>query len=101
MAHSYTPGLKVLHYIKIKKNRRLPLKGEIKKKVGDIVEANDIVAKTDLPGNVHMVKVANILNISPNDIKDVLLVNDGDQIEKGEKLAETDGIFGYFKSELL
>ena len=101
MAHSYTPGLKVLHYIKIKKNRRLPLKGEIKKKVGDIVEANDIVAKTDLPGNVHMVKVANILNISPNDIKDVLLVNDGDRIEKGEKLAETDGIFGYFKSELL
>ena len=73
MAHSYTPGLKVLKEVKIKKNRRLPLKGEILKSVGDRVKADDIVAKTELPGNVSMVKVANLLNIAPSDIKDVLL----------------------------
>ena len=69
MAHSYTPGLKVLHYSRIEKNRRLPIKGEVCKSDGEYVDANEIVAKTNLPGNVHMVKVANLLNISPADLK--------------------------------
>jgi len=101
MAHSYTPGLKVLKEVKIKKNRRLPLKGEILKSVGDRVKADDIVAKTELPGNVSMVKVANLLNIAPSDIKDVLLFSEGDYIKEKERIAETAGIFGYFKKELL
>ena len=100
MAHSYTPGLKVLNYTKLKKDRRLPIKGEVCKETGESVEANEIVAKTNLPGNVHMVKVANILNISPADIKDVLLVNEGDSVLKGDILAQNSGIFGLFKSEV-
>ncbi len=35
MAHAYTPGLKVLHYTKLEKNRRLPIKGEVRKAKGD------------------------------------------------------------------
>ena len=100
MAHSYTPGLKVLHYEKVKKSRRLPIKGEVCKTNGEIIEANEIVAKTNLPGNVHMIKVANLLNISPADMKDVLKVKMGDQISKGDLMAENSGIFGFFKSEV-
>ena len=100
MAHSYTPGLKVLHYEKVKKSRRLPIKGEVCKTNGEIIEANEIVAKTNLPGNVHMIKVANLLNISPADMKDVLKVKMGDQISKGDLIAENSGIFGFFKSEV-
>ena len=77
------------------------MKGEILKSVGDRVKADDIVAKTELPGNVSMVKVANLLNIAPSDIKDVLLFSEGDYINKKERIAETAGIFGYFKNELL
>ena len=58
MSHSYTPGLKVLHQWKLKKERRLPIKGTVNKSKGDKVIADDIVAKTDLPGNVHMVKIS-------------------------------------------
>ena len=61
MAHAYTPGLKVLHYPKLKKNRRLPIKGEVSKGKGDKVNADDVIAKTDLPGNVNMLKEANLL----------------------------------------
>ena len=100
MAHSYTPGLKVLHYSKIEKNRRLPIKGEVCKSDGEYVDANEIVAKTNLPGNVHMVKVANLLNISPADLKDVLKVKEGDVVTKGDIIAENDGLFGFFKSEV-
>ena len=100
MAHSYTPGLKVLQHSKVRKERRLPIKGELKVREGDTVKADDIVAKTNLPGNVHMVKVANRLNISPADIIDVLLVKEGDTLNKGDMIAETQGLFGFFKSEL-
>ena len=100
MAHAYTPGLKVLQHSKVRKERRLPIKGEVRMKKGDIVQADDIIAKTNLPGNVHMVKVANRLNISPQDIHDVLTVKEGDDLKKGDMVAETQGLFGFFKSEL-
>ena len=100
MAHAYTPGLKVLQHSKIRKERRLPIKGEVHKNIGDIVEADEIVAETKLPGNVHMVKVANRLNVAPGDIHDVLSVTEGDFVEKGDLIAETQGIFGFFKTSL-
>ena len=100
MAHAYTPGLKVLHYSNVKKDRRLPIKGDVTKKNGDMVKADDVVAKTDLPGNVSMVKIANVLNIAPSDIEDVLLVKEGDSVIKGDMIAQTDGLFGLFKSDV-
>jgi len=100
MAHAYTPGLKVLHHAKVEKNRRLPIKGEVKKQVGDSLSPNDIVAKTDLPGNVQMLKVANLLNVGPADVPEMMLVNEGDTIEKGQMVAQTAGLFGFFKTDV-
>ena len=100
MAHAYTPGLKVLHHTKVEKNRRLPIKGKITKQVGDLLKPEDVVAKTDLPGNVQMLKVANVLNIGPADVPDVMLVGEGDKVEKGQMIAETEGLFGFFKSNV-
>ncbi len=100
MAHAYTPGLKVLHETKIDKERRLPLKGEVVVEKGTSVNPDDIVAKTDLPGNVQMVNVANILNIDAQDINEVMDVNEGDTVTKGQQIAETKGLFGLFKSNV-
>ena len=100
MAHSYTPGLKVLHHSKVSKDRRLPIRGEVFKTKGDTVKANEIVARTNLPGNVHMLKVANLLSISPADINDVLKIKIGDEVSKGDLIAENSGIFGFFKSDV-
>lgn len=100
MAHAYTPGLKVLHHAKVEKNRRLPIKGEVKKQVGESLTPNDIVAKTDLPGNVQMLKVANLLNVGPADVPEMMLVNEGDAIEKGQMIAQTAGLFGFFKTDV-
>ena len=60
MAHSYTPGLKVLKKTIFKKERILPLKGEVLVKSGDSLNPETIVASTNLPGNVQMLKVSNI-----------------------------------------
>ena len=101
MAHSYTPGLKVLKSTKILKERRLPLKGSVESKVGERVKPNDIVAKTDLPGNVQMINVANQLNIDASDINQCMIKTTGESIHKNDLIAETKGIFGFFKSSVL
>ncbi len=98
MAHAYVPGLKVVPNTTVKKARQLPLKGEILKKVGEKVKATDEVAKTHLPGNIVPTNIANKLNIEPADIKDFMKKSEGDSISKGEIIAQTDGIFGFFKS---
>jgi len=101
LAHSYTPGLKVLKNTKILKERRLPLKGSVESKVGDRVKPNDIVAKTDLPGNVQIINVANQLNIDASDINQCMIKTIGESIHKNDLIAETKGIFGFFKSSVL
>ena len=80
MAHSYTPGLKVLKNTKILKERRLPLKGSVDTSVGDTVEPGDIIAKTDLPGNVQMVNIANQLNVDASDVETVMITNEGSKV---------------------
>ncbi|NQV42638.1 MAG: hypothetical protein HQ506_09805 [Candidatus Marinimicrobia bacterium] len=101
MAHSYTPGLKVLHETKVRKDRILPLKGEVLVEAGASVKPDDIVARTHLPGNVQMLNVGNLLNIDPTDVEAVMLKPVGSKFTKGEMMAETKGIFGLFKSNVL
>ena len=98
MAHAYTPGLKVLQRTTVDKERRLPLKGDVLVAAGKTVAPDDIVARTYLPGNVQMVNIANLLNIDAQDIAEVMLVDIGSEIKEGELLAETKGVFGFFKS---
>ena len=98
MAHAYTPGLKVLQRTTVDKERRLPLKGDVLVAAGKTVTPDDIVARTYLPGNVQMVNIANLLNIDAQDIAEVMLVDIGSEIKEGELLAETKGVFGFFKS---
>ena len=100
MAHSYTPGLKVLKKTIFKKERILPLKGDVLVKSGDQLTPDTIVASTTLPGNVQMLKVSNILNIDPKDVVEALQVKDGQKVKKGDIIAETSGIFGMFKSSV-
>lgn len=101
MAHAYTPGLKVTEKILVKKHRILPLKGDVVVNVGDQVNPEDVVARTHLPGNVEPLNVANKLGLPPEDIKEVMLKNEGDEIKKGEPIALKKGFIKFFSSECL
>ncbi len=98
MAHAYTPGLRVAEKTIVLRERRLPLSGEVLVKKGDEVKAEDIVARTNLPGNVQIVKAASILGISPEDIPEVMVKKKGEPVAKGEVIAMTSSFFGMFKS---
>ncbi|MDE2125026.1 MAG: hypothetical protein KGJ62_00365 [Armatimonadetes bacterium] len=99
MGSAYTPGLKVSSRTTIHKLRRLPLKGDVMVKVGDIVAPDTVVARTEIPGLMQTVKVAERLGIEPTDLMGALRIAEGDTVQVGDVLAETKGVFGrYFRS---
>lgn len=100
MSRTYTPGLKILNHTTLLKTRQLPLKGDVHCKVGDDVTPDTIIASTKIPGNVHMVNIANILNIEPEMVPECMLVKVDKEIEKNQIIAESKGIFGLFKSQV-
>ena len=99
MAHAYTPGLRVAELTVLAKERRLPIKGEVLVKQGDVVTSDTVVARTHLPGNVQLDERREQAR------RPARGPSDGDaeagratSIEKGEAIAETQGFFGLFKS---
>jgi biotin carboxyl carrier protein len=100
MAQAYSAGLTVTDNITLRKDRILPLKGEVKAKKGDRVKAEDVVAITLLPGKVVPVNLANKLGTTPQQVSNFLKVKAGEKITKGQILAESNGFFGFFKSRV-
>jgi hypothetical protein len=100
MAHAYTPGLRISERTKIRKERRLPLPGEVVVTAGQKVSADTVVAKTNLPGNVQTVNVAGLLGVLPEDIETCMIKLAGDSVGKDEVIAQTKGFFGLFKSRV-
>ena len=99
MAHAYTPGLKVTEGTTIQKKRQLPLEGEVLVEIGAKVTAEDVVAKADLPGNVQLLNVANLLSVPPEEISEYMLKQEGETVTQDEVIASTKGLFGLFKSQ--
>ena len=100
MAHAYTPGLKISAQTIIRSERRLPLMGDVLVEVGNQISAEDIVAQTDLPGNVQMIHAANLMGTSPSSVGRFMLKKVGDPVEQEEIIAQSNGLFGLFKSEV-
>jgi hypothetical protein len=99
MAAIFTPGLTVREHHIVQKTRQLPLEGQVTVSVGETVEANQVVAKTSLPGKVFPVNVANQLGVDPGRLPSYMRKKVGERVVKDEVLAETQGIMGFFKSE--
>jgi hypothetical protein len=99
MATGYTPGLKVAARTRHRARRLLPVAGEVLVKVGDHVDARQIVARTFMPGDVTPLNLAKLLSMAPAEVPACMLKKEGERIERGEVLARTKGIFGRFRTE--
>jgi hypothetical protein len=98
MAQAYTPGLKVTNRITHRVRRVLPIPGEVRVKVGDEVQARDIVAETFMPGDVIPLNISNLLSLPPADVPECMLMKEGDTVAIGDAIAQTKGIFGLMKN---
>jgi len=94
VAHAYTPGLRVAEHAVVRRERRLPLKGKVVVARGDAVEADTVVARTELPGNVQTVNLAAKLALDPARVPERLLKPIGSQVQAGEVVAEGKSLFG-------
>ena len=99
MARAYTPGLKVTERVRHRVERRLPIEGTVRVRVGEVVSAQHVVAEASIPGDITPINMASILGVPPSDVVDCMLRAEGDAIGEGEVIARTKGIFGMFQSE--
>lgn len=100
MSHSYTPGLTVTERTVVRKRRLLPIPGTVLVQVGERVTADQIVARTELPGKVHPLNLANLLGVAPDEVGEYLVKKPGDAIAKDEVLAENKPFIKWLKTEV-
>ncbi|MCW4050271.1 MAG: hypothetical protein NWE89_11120 [Candidatus Bathyarchaeota archaeon] len=99
-AHAYTPGLKVKRTMTVDKTRRLPIMGEVFLKVGDKIEYNEIVARTEISGDPHIIKMGMILGLEPEDVPRYMTKQLGETVEKGELIGYYSALFGLIKKRV-
>jgi hypothetical protein len=98
MGDAYTPGLTVTRSTVIRKSRRLPLTGTVLRAVGDRVSAGDVVARTELPGKVHLLNLANAVGVLPDELEAALAVRPGAPVARGQLVAQSSSLFGLLKT---
>ncbi len=100
MTHAYTPGLRISEKKVVTSHRSLPLIGDVIVKKGDVLKAEDVVARAHLPGKVQAINAVNRLGIQPKDLKEYMLKKEGDSVWKDEPIAETKPWMKMMKSVL-
>jgi hypothetical protein len=94
VAHAYVPGLRVTELTTLRRERILPLKGDVLVELGQLVRAEDVVARTELPGPVKTINVVNLLGIDASQIEEHMLKRVGAEFQAGEVIAESKPLFG-------
>jgi hypothetical protein len=101
MAHAYTPGLRVTDQAVLRRQRRLPILGEVLVKAGAEVKPYTVVARTSLPGDPQTVNAANALSLLPNEVRGAMKFQEGDTVTKGDLLGLSSSFFGLMKKRLM
>ena len=101
MAHAYTPGLRITAHAVVRRERRLPIQGQVLVHVGDAVAPQDVVAHTELPGNVQAVNLASRLGVEPSQVPQALARPLGAEVRRDEELATASGLFGLGRRSVL
>ena len=96
-ATAYAPGLLVSPRTRHRVRRILPIPGEVMVRVGDRVEAQQVVAQTFIPGPVTPINLSKMLSMPPVDVPGSMLKQVGQAVAVGDVLARSKGIFGYFR----
>src|SRR5688572_14659288 len=94
MAHAYVPGLRVSDFTTLRRERILPLKGDVVVELGHQVNAETIVARTELPGPVKTINVVNVLGIEASQVDSFMLKKVGESFAAGEVIAQNKPLLG-------
>jgi len=73
----------------VRRRRLLPMQGQVLVEEGQPVTADAVVARAELPGDVHPVNVAARLGIAAGEIGGHMLKSEGEAVAADESIAET------------
>jgi hypothetical protein len=94
MASAYSPGLRVSARATVRRERRLPIRGQVLVRVGEAVGPQDVVARTELPGNVQAVNLTSRLGVEPAQAPQTLTWPLGADVRRDQEVAVARGMFG-------
>src|SRR5512144_53541 len=85
------PQPTIANNILVRRERRLPVPGEVLVKAGQRVEPNDIIAQSTIASEPVRVDIASALELSPAAAARRLLVSPGTEVAQGDLLAQRSG----------
>jgi hypothetical protein len=89
---SYHPFVtRVVPSIVMRRERMLPVRGEVLVSTGSRVRPADIIARAEVPGQPHLLNVARALQVGDGDLSPFLQVAVGDEVGEGSVLAAVNG----------
>jgi hypothetical protein len=77
----------------VRRERMLPMPGEVLVHTGEQVEPTQVVARTHLPGDFRILPVARLLDVPASRVRRFMRVNLGDQVRRGQVIAARRGLF--------
>ena len=77
----------------VRRERMLPMPGEVLVHTGEQVEPTQVVARTHLPGDFRILPVARLLDVPASRVRRFMRVNLGDEVRRGQVIAARRGLF--------
>lgn len=91
-----TPGLQLSGHTTVRKRRELPIAGVVLVTEGERVTSDSVIAQAEREGELRIVRVAEILSVSPAEACERISVKEGDAVESGAVIAQLRGLWGLF-----
>lgn len=95
-ANLLTPGLRISGRTSVRKRRELPICGVVRVEVGERVQSDQIIAEAEREGELRVVRVAEILGVSPQEACERIVVKLGESLAQGAVIAKLRGLWGLF-----
>jgi len=99
LSHVQQPGLARRERIVVRRERLLPVPGEVAVSPGQQLASADEVGRAERPGALLPVDVARALDIRPQEVPAAMLKREGEPVRSGEVLARVQRLFGWLTSE--
>lgn len=96
---AYVPSLTIDASTEIVRTRLLPVPGDVLVNIGDTVAANSCVLKAMLPGDLEILRIAENLDLEPEDVLQGMKVKKGESVKREQLLCSTKYFFGLFSAE--
>lgn len=101
MSRVLVPSLTISPEVMVRKQRLLPIAGRVLVSVGQRVEPQTIVAESERPGELHIIRASDSLNLTPSETLRHVVVQEGMSVQQGDALAEVSSLWGLFSSKVV